>query len=169
MQMLGLKIEDSAGLEGGGKIAGLGLLPIRTNLNGEKITVPASGKICGSKIFGVRIGCREIGGYEIHLGETVYETDCQPFARVFRRTEEAGETIDGAVSADGKTIGTYLHGLFDDDAFRHEFLRAARRASNLDAAEKLNFHRAEKEARFDRLAAHVREAIDLQQILSWFK
>jgi len=169
MQMLGLEIDDSAGLEGGGKINGLGLLPIRTKLNGEKITVPASGEICHSKIFGVEIGCREIGGYEIHLGETVYENDCQPFARVFRRTDKASEIIDGAVGKNGKTIGTYLHGLFDDDNFRHEFLRAARRASNLDKAKKLVFHRAEKEARFDRLAAHVREAVDLQQILSWFK
>lgn len=169
MQMLGLKIADSAGLEGGGAIDGLGLLPIRTNLNGEKITVPASGEICGSKIFGVDISCRKIGSYEIHLGETVYENGCQPFARVFRKINETDEIVDGAVSADGKTIGTYLHGLFDEDAFRHEFLRAARRASNLDKAKNLNFHRAEKEARFDRLAAHVREAIDLQQILSWFK
>ncbi len=169
MQMLGLEIEDSAGLEGGGKTDGLGLLPIRTNLNGEKVTVPAIGEICEARMFGVEIACREIGGYEIHLGETVYENDCQPFARVFRETDKTVEIIDGAVGKTGKTIGTYLHGLFDDDDFRHEFLQAARRANNLEKAEKLVFHRAEKEARFDRLAAHVREAVDLRQILKWFK
>ncbi|HXG83422.1 MAG TPA: cobyric acid synthase [Pyrinomonadaceae bacterium] len=169
MQMLGFEIDDAMGLEGGGKINGLELLPIRTRLNGEKITVPASGEICEARIFGVEIACREIGGYEIHLGETVYEKDCQPFARVFRKTDKTNEIIDGAVGNNGKTIGTYLHGLFDDDDFRHGFLQAARRASGLDKAKKLIFHRAEKESRFDRLAAHVREAIDLQQILSWFR
>lgn len=168
MQMLGREIEDAAGIEGGGKETGVGLLTISTRLSGEKITVPASGEICSSEIFGVEIGCREIGGYEIHLGETVYENGCQPFARLFRRTNAEREIVDGAVSANGKTIGTYLHGLFDEDNFRHEFLQAARKAVGLDEAKKLTFHRAEKEARFDRLAAHVREAVDLKQILSWF-
>ncbi len=168
MQMLGREIDDAIGLEGGGKATGIGLLSIRTLLNGEKITVPASGEICDARIFGFEIGCREIGGYEIHLGETVYENGCAPFARVSRRTNATREIVDGAVSKNGKTIGTYLHGLFDDDNFRHEFLRAARKASGLNEAKKLTFHRAEKEARYDRLAAHVREAIDLKQILSWF-
>ena len=168
MQMLGTEINDAAGLEGGGNARGIGLLPFRTNLNGEKITVPATGEICGNRIFNFEIGCRKIGGYEIHLGETIYENDCPPFARIFRRTNSAREIVDGAVSNDGKTIGTYLHGLFDSDNFRHDFLQAARQAVGLDAAKKLNFHQAEKEARFDRLAAHVREAVDLKQILSWF-
>lgn len=168
MQMLGGEIEDAAGLEGGGRAQGLGLLPIRTSLTGEKITVPATGELCGQTLFGGEaIGCEKINGYEIHLGETFYETGCQPFARVFRQTDRAREILDGASSGDGKTIGTYLHGIFDADDFRHAFLNAARRAAGLSAAEKLVFYRAEREARIDRLAAHVRSAVNLDLIFGW--
>ncbi len=169
MQMLGLEINDSAGLEGGGKSKGLEILPIRTNLNGEKITVPADGKVCDSNLFGIAFDCRDVGGYEIHLGETVYVKDCQPFAKIVRRTNSAVKITDGARNADGKVFGTYLHGIFDADDFRHAFIKNARRAAGLGEAEKLNFHRAEKEARYDRLAAHVRRSVNLDLIFDWLQ
>lgn len=169
MQMLGTEIADLGGLEGGGCIAGLGILPLRTTLSGEKITVPATGKICDAKLFGVEPGYREISGYEIHLGETVYEKNCPPFAEIFRRTNSAVKIIDGATSADGKVFGTYLHGIFDADGFRHAFVRAARRANKLDPPLKLNFHQAEKEARYDRLAANVRTSVNLDMIFDWLQ
>lgn len=168
MQMLGLEITDAAGLEGGGRIDGIGALPIRTNLSGEKITVPARGRICGAKLFGFGLGCRDVSGYEIHLGETVYEKDCQPFAELARQTDAARIT-DGASSADGKILGTYLHGIFDADDFRHAFIKNARRAVGLSEAEKLNYHQAEKEARYDRLAAHVQRSVNLDLIFDWLQ
>ncbi|MBC7798863.1 MAG: cobyric acid synthase [Pyrinomonadaceae bacterium] len=167
MQMLGLGIYDVAGLEGGGNVEGMGLLPIRTNLNGEKITVPVTGEVRTPKIFGGELSCTKISGYEIHLGETIYETDCKPFAHVFRHTNQSQNIADGATSSDGKTIGTYLHGLFDADDFRHAFINAARKSVGIEASNELNFYRAGREARIDRLAAHVRRAVNLDLIYDW--
>lgn len=169
MQMLGSEVRDRVGLEGGGDAKGLGLLPIRTDLSGEKITAPARGRICNPELFGIDSEHCAIDGYEIHLGETFYERNCAPFAEIYRRPNPEIKIIDGATSADCKTWGTYLHGIFDADDFRHQFIRRARRIANLSEPSELNFHRAEKEARYDRLAAHVRRSVNLDLIFDWLR
>ena len=47
----------------------------------------------------------------------------------------SGSVRDGAVSASGRVLGTYVHGFFDNDDFRHSFIAAARRAVDLAPAE----------------------------------
>ncbi len=130
-QMLGLSIEDPAGVESGGvarETDGLGLLPVRTVMR-EKKTVR-----------------RTVGrGYEIHMGET-----------------EGESTADS-----GRIWGTYVHGLFDDDAFRHEFIDAARRQCGLCPAREKARVSAERESRIDRWADHLRQSLDLDLIRSW--
>ena len=174
MQMLGRRVIDTAGLEGGGAGEGLGLLPIRTTLAAEKVTRRAAARLVADHLFGQPVTCRETRGYEIHLGATVYEEGARPLMDVTR--EAAASTIadgsdaiirDGAMSADECTIGTYLHGFFDDDAFRRSFIRAARAASGLEAARCFADFTAEREARFDRLARHVRDSLDMTQIYRW--
>lgn len=167
--MLGSEVRDRVGLEGGGDAKGLGLLPIRTDLSGEKITAPARGRICNPELFGIDSEHCAVDGYEIHLGETIYERNCAPFAEIYRRPNPEIKIIDGATSADGKTWGTYLHGIFDADDYRHQFIRRARRIANLSEPSELNFHRAEKEARYDRLAAHVRRSVNLDLIFDWLR
>lgn len=169
MQMLGISVNDPAGLEGGGSSEGLGILAIRTELSGEKITVPATGEIFSSHLFGIESAARKISGYEIHLGETIYEKECAPFAEIRRKTDPAKTIVDGAVSVDGRSFGTYLHGIFDADDYRHSFIMNARRATGLTSPQKLCFHQAEKEQRYDRLAAHVRRSIDLDLIYKWLE
>jgi adenosylcobyric acid synthase len=105
-------------------------------------------------------------GYEIHVGETVYETGAKPFAEILREGI-AGTVPDGAVSASGRVMGTYVHGCFDDDDFRHAFLAAARRAVDLAPAETWALVAAEREARIDRLADHLRTSLDMNLIRSW--
>jgi adenosylcobyric acid synthase len=100
------------------------------------------------------------------VGETVYDGDAQRFAEITREGIE-GAVPDGAMSRNGQVAGTYVHGLFDDDAFRHGFVDAARTACGLDAARTHAFVAREREARLDRLAAHVRSALDLDLIRSW--
>jgi adenosylcobyric acid synthase len=166
MQILGLDIRDPAGLEGGGEVRGLGLLPIRTTLEAEKITRPASAKLLTSEIFGQSMSSHVATGYEIHLGVTDYLSEAKPLFEL-RRKGDDHRVMDGVVSADRRIIGTYLHGLFDEDEFRHAFVRSARAASHLNAPHAYANVKAEREARFDRLADHVREAINLDQILGW--
>jgi adenosylcobyric acid synthase len=168
-QMLGVQIEDPQGVENGGVPCareGLGLLRVRTVLQAEKITRPATGRILGSVIFGQHSSECAFRGYEIHVGETVYAEEATPFAEVTRPGTSALVT-DGAVSADRRVFGTYVHGIFDDDNFRHAFLDAARAACGLAPFAARAFVAAERESRLDRLAAHVRRSLDIEMIRSW--
>jgi adenosylcobyric acid synthase len=167
MQMLGLEVRDSGGLEGGGQMHGLGLLPIHTTLIDNKVTQRTVAQLITPQLFGQEMTCDRASGYEIHLGMTEYESGGKPLLHI--RRNDGSEAADGATSANGRILGTYLHGFFDDDEFRHAFLRAARDACQLAPARALVNVEAEREARFDRLAAHVRQAIDLQSILGWLK
>ena len=94
-------------------------------------------------------------GYEIHVGETFYEAGARPLADIVRQGI-SGSVPDGAVNVSGRVLGTYVHGFFDNDDFRHAFLAAARRAVDLPLAETWANVGAEREARIDRLADHLR-------------
>jgi adenosylcobyric acid synthase len=166
MQILGASVSDPLGVEGGGDETGLNLLPIATTLAAEKVTERARGSLCSHAIFGAaaRDGLA-IEGYEIHCGRTAYETTAKPFARIAR---ESDGTIcdDGVRSENERTIGTYLHGALANDAFRHAFVAAAREARGLAPARAFARVASEREARLDRLAAHVRAAVDVPQMLA---
>ena len=101
-------------------MAGLGLLPINTTMQADKVTRICAGTIHGGSLFGQPLQDDRIAGYEIHVGETLYLDNAEPFA-----TLTTGER-DGCISADGRILGSYLHGIFDQDCFRHQFLAAAR-------------------------------------------
>jgi len=166
MQMLGYEILDPGGLEGMAKVAGLGLLPMATVLAREKKTVMARARLARSTLFGQAMATRELTGYEIHLGVTRYHTGAEPLLEQVRQGS-SGAGRDGAISADGLTIGTYLHGFFDCDGFRHAFLRAARAHCGLSPNAEFVSFSAERQDRFDRLAASVRRAMDLKTVLTW--
>ena len=164
MQMLGVSIDDPDGTESTGtprSEAGLGLLPIRTVLRTDKVTRLAHGRVLAPTVFGHRLTEPSFDGYEIHLGETVPIDGAQPFAEI-RRAGEVESRADGAVC--GNILGTYIHGLFTDDRFRHSFLAAARNARGLAPALNLTYVTAERGRRIDRLAAHVHSALDMDLI-----
>ena len=142
---------------------GLNLLPIATTLRADKITRTARGRVHGSSLFGQPLAHSSFSGYEIHLGETIYAERAAPFAEIHRDGEAVSHS-DGAVQ--GNVFGTYIHGLFADDDFRHSFLAAARAARGLAPPRDLANVTAEREARIDRLAAHVRAALDMNLIRS---
>jgi adenosylcobyric acid synthase len=168
-QMLGSAIEDPHGVENQGKSCGrkgLGFLPVQTVLHGEK-TVRRVRGVVRSELFGLGL-CPEnrFDGYEIHVGETLYETGSRAFAEIVRQGIP-GSTPDGAVSASNRVLGTYVHGLFDNDDFRHSFLAALRCAADLAPAKIWANVSAEREARIDRLADHLRKSLDMNLIRSW--
>ena len=108
-QMLGRAISDPLGLEGApSAVEGLGLLDIETVMEPEKAVRNVEGR---SDAFNAAVS-----GYEIHIGRSGGPDCARPFASI-------GDRPDGALSADGKVLGTYLHGLFGSDAFRAAFLR----------------------------------------------
>ena len=165
MQMLGAGIHDAGGREGGGKMPGLDLLPIQTTLVEDKVTQQTTAQLIAPQLFDQPMTCNAISGYEIHLGTTEYQAGARPLLTIAR--SDGTTSFDGATSTDGRVIGTYLHGFFDDDEFRHSFINAARVALQLAPPNAYVNFRAEREARFDRLAAHVRQSIDLNAILGF--
>ncbi|MGO4564851.1 cobyric acid synthase [Rhizobium sp. 2YAF20] len=109
-QMLGRLVRDPFGIEGpASEVQGLGLLDIETEMTPEK-TVRNSG--AWSSEHNVALS-----GYEIHLGVT-RGPDCE------RPSSVIDGRADGAISADGRVMGTYLHGLFGSDAYRAGLLRS---------------------------------------------
>jgi len=66
-------------------------------------------------------------------------------------------------------MGTYMHGFFDDDDHRHSLLIALRAAAGLSRPRARTPFTAERGARFDRLAAHVRGALDVKRIEGWLR
>jgi adenosylcobyric acid synthase len=168
LQMLGREVRDPLGVEGGGGAAGLALLPLVTELQAAKTTVTATMRWDDLTLFGQSLGAAEARGYEIHMGQTAVTGGARPFGRV-QRAGGAAPVDDGAVDADGCVIGTYLHGLFDADPFRHAFVRAARQACGLAPPTSLARAGAERDARIERLAAHVERAVDVEMILSWIR
>jgi len=125
-QMLGRTVADPDGIEGPpGAAPGLGLLEVETVLTGDKRLAHVSGTLADGAA---------VSGYEMHVGRTTGPGMARPFARL-----ESG-VLDGAVSADGRVAGSYLHGLFEAAPARaaliggDRHLRPGAHATAVDAA-----------------------------------
>ena len=117
-QMLGRRIVDRDAVESDTPAAeGLGFLDVETNFTPTKQTVRVRGVSLQSG--------KEIGGYEIHMGQTERGKGTKPWLRISDEQGAAGR-YDGCISEDGNVAGTYVHGLFDAPGFRREFLNGLR-------------------------------------------
>jgi adenosylcobyric acid synthase len=168
-QMLGSYIEDPEGVENQREPCsrkGLGFLPVRTLLRANKTVRRVRGWL-QSQVFGLG-HFPETGfeGYEIHVGETFYEPGSRPLTEIVRQGIP-GSARDGAVSASSRVFGTYVHGFFDNDDFRHSILGALRGALDLAPAKIWANVATERESCIDRLAAHLRKSLDMNVIRSW--
>jgi adenosylcobyric acid synthase len=144
-QMLGRTIRDPAGTEGPPGVAeGLGLLDVETVLSDEKRLEPVRGDTGGIAF----------SGYEMHMGATAGPDCARPFGRLSDGAPE------GALSADGRVIGTYIHGLFSNDSQRAAWL------ARLGAGPPAIAHDALVENTLDRLAAHLASHVDVEGILN---
>jgi adenosylcobyric acid synthase len=168
-QMLGVSIDDPQGIENQGQPVsqtGLGLLPLRTVLRSEKTVRRVKGALRHDFFADGKPSESPFEGYEIHVGETFYEPGARPFADLERQGETAA-VPDGAVSESGRILGTYVHGFFDNDALRHSFIQSARAAVHLAPAAAWAHVAADREARIDRLAQHLRKSLNIDLIKSW--
>jgi adenosylcobyric acid synthase len=153
-QMLGRRLVDDLGVESvrSTVVDGLNLLPIETRFEFAKQTH----RVCLERADG-----GVLLGYEIHVGDTKLDEGVDPFGVITKRGGQSVYVLDGAVRADKKVWGTYVHGVFGNDAFRHQWLTQlgwCRGDSDVDQMPD-----------YDRLADVVEAAIDsdlLAQILS---
>lgn len=168
-QMLGVAIEDPQGIENNGEplsAAGLDLLPVRTVLRPEKTVRRVRGFLRGEIFTGGFTRQTHFEGYEIHVGETFYDTGARPLATIER--EASTESVpDGAVSESERVFGTYVHGFFDNDDFRRAFIAASRAAVDLAPAREYASVGGQRETRIDRLASHLKKSLDLDLLKSW--
>lgn len=107
-QMLGRLVRDPLGIEGGAVQAeGLGLLDVETEMAPEKT-------VRNTQAWSVEHDV-PLEGYEIHLGVTDGPDCARPPVRI-------GNRADGALSPSGQVMGTYMHGIFGNDAYRRALL-----------------------------------------------
>ncbi|WP_433966831.1 cobyric acid synthase [Tunturiibacter gelidiferens] len=167
MQMLGKTINDPSGMEREGSVAGLGLLPIHTLMQTEKVTRNAKGQLAAAVLFGQHFMDCGVAGYEIHIGHTDYEKGATHFSTLFSKDDPSDISRDGCVSADTRVFGTYLHGIFDEDNFRHQFLDAARVFHKLSSPVITNPWKQLREDSLNRLAREVESALDMKAVFDW--
>jgi adenosylcobyric acid synthase len=142
--MLGRIIADPDGIEGPpATVEGLGLLDVETTLSADKRLEPVHGTTSDGVSF---------SGYEMHIGVTEGPDRARPFAQL------ADGVPDGAVSPDGRIIGTYIHGLFADDRQRTAWL------SRLAGGSAAVAYEAQVERTLDGLAAHLATHLDLDRL-----
>lgn len=145
-QMLGRNVADPDGIEGpAGETQGLGLLDVTTVMTAQKTLTRVSAVHAESR--------QSISAYEIHIGHTDGPDRGRPFAFV-------DDAPEGAVSADGRVRGSYLHGLFTSDDFRKAFL------AQLDIAATDQLYSARVESALNALADHIEAHLDVEGLLA---
>jgi len=165
-QMLGEAIYDPYHTESEHEqTAGMGLLPLETTFGQHKLTSQVKAHCPALHFLGAEIFAADLTGYEIHMGQTAFleEQAGQPFV-ITQRSNETMSCPEGLCRADGYVFGTYIHGIFDNDAFRRAVLNAIRVHKKLPPLENTVNTYAAKQSSYNRLADTVRQSLDMKRL-----
>ena len=150
-QMMGEWLVDPDGVEQGGRMDGMGLLPCATRFTGQKVRTRVQACAAAGPFAGA-----QLDGYEIHMGRTE-RGGTPPFCLL------ADGTPEGAAA--GNVFGTYLHGLFDTGELTEKLAAWLLACKGLSAADvRAESHAAYKERQYDLLADAVRAAVDIAAV-----
>ena len=158
-QMLGEELSDPMGVEQGGSMRGMGLLPVKTVFTGQKTRTRVSGRFAAADGVFAGLSGQPFEGYEIHMGES---EGGAPLTDI--TNELSGESrADGCQS--GSVYGTYVHGILDGDAVAGAVVRALAGKKGIDP-ELLGRVSGEehKQQQYDLLAATLREHMDMPAV-----
>ena len=159
-QMMGKKILDPKGIEAGGAMKGMELLPVVTELQNEKVRCQVQGRVNKLEGFFSVLSGLEFDGYEIHMGQSVKEDS------------ESRETGAPFMGGDSQNVyGTYVHGIFDKAAIASALVRALaeKKRITVDSRESMNGelcmdYKDFKEKQYDKLADTLSEYLNMENI-----
>ena len=160
-QILGKTVRDPQHVESGlGSVDGLGLLDVETAISTEKTTTLDQAYLRDGE------DKMPLEGYEIHMGVTRLGNHAHSLFEIFRRNHQPCSVEDGAINETGNVWGTYLHGIFDNDTFRHTFLNELRKKKGLlPLSHSGVFYKQRLMESVNRLAGIVSEALDMEKII----
>ena len=167
-QMMGKNLINPHKTEGNIKeMTGLDILAIETVFLPGKTTHQVEAEITGNGELIKDLKGNKVKGYEIHMGKTVYLEETEIPFKLFKRSKEEINFNDGAMSNNGLIFGTYLHGLFNNDAFRRNIINILRRKKGLKTFEEGPYSYQNKiKADFDKLADIVEGALDIDYLIN---
>lgn len=161
-QMLGHTLNDLHGVEEGGTIAGMALLPMDTYFETEKKTTRVSGHF--NKLTGLLEGLsgKAIEGYEIHMGRSTFRSDVKVLTQL--TYDSIWQTSKDGIFVD-QVYGTYLHGIFDKEGIAVEVVAALARKKGIrfEDLDKFDYQKL-KEQQYNYLADQLRQHLDMDQI-----
>lgn len=169
-QMLGKKLLDPDGVESEAPrhAEGLGWLPLETTFLPGKTTELVHGTAVTASLClpnGPEGAVLPVSGYEIHAGRTEVSGGADDSLPVFKIREKDGTLREeGRSTPDGRIFGTYLHGVFHNDAWRRAWLNRVRIEKGLPPLPSQISAESRKQSAFDRLADHVRKHLDMDRI-----
>ncbi|MGN0436461.1 MAG: cobyric acid synthase [Wujia sp.] len=165
-QLLGQSITDHYGVEGEVEtISGMGLLPVATEFEQSKRRTQIHGRVAELEGDYKSLSGMRVSGYEIHMGKTfpVEDGDKVSAISMLKLEEQGGIKFDGFVK--DNVMGTYLHGIFDEEEFRTALLSILYKRKGMDYDGKSTLSYAEyKEQQFDKLAQSLRDNLDMDMI-----
>ena len=161
-QMLGESISDPIGVEAGGSVKGMGLLPINTVFQGSKTRTRVTGIFHQPEGILKSLAGVPLEGYEIHMGETTLKPEARPLA-VITDMVTGATTEDGAWK--GNVYGSYVHGIFDKEDVTKALIHGIAEYKHLDLTQDNTLSFAEfKETQYDLLAEELRKHLDMKKI-----
>lgn len=161
-QMLGETLSDPDGVEAGGEIRGMGLLPMKTVFTKSKVRTRVSGMVNPIKGPFEKLSQMKFEGYEIHMGKSEFIEEVTRFG-------EMTDAVTGSVSMDGAVkgniCGTYVHGVFDQSEVAAALVAAIGSKKGIELCELSHFdYQAYKESQYDLLAEYLRESMDIRAV-----
>lgn len=170
-QMLGEKLSDPYGVEEGGDVAGIGLLPVETIFAEKKRTIQVEGSFGKVKGIFQALSNHHFYGYEIHSGVTNF--DLNNSLSQMRPIHENGEIMPEGVQNVTEKInvyGTYVHGIFDGDGIAKNIIDAllAKKGMKPEDIQMISFSDYKKQ-QYDILAEQVRKNLDMVKIYDILK
>lgn len=163
-QMLGETLSDPMGVEAGGTIQGMGLLPVDTVFADDKTRTRVYGTFEGIQGLLCELNGVKLEGYEIHMGISTLKDGAKPLTRITDMSAgDYEKKEDGAWT--GNVYGSYVHSIFDKEEIAERIVQAIGKRKGIDTTQMTGVdYQTFKETQYDLLAAGLREHLDMKRI-----